>query len=179
MTEQRGREGLLRCSGLANSDDWSSALTCPVPLSAPTPPALHVFQTNAKVSELAAPPSLKLLQFNANVLELATAADHIKAQNRHFINFKRADWAAFIAECEAGIDGLPHPNFVYTVERAVRQLLLTAAGHHVPNGRIPLLRPNYPPEAVRLEREREREGEREVTYVRVMPMARVSANSMA
>ncbi|VDN25064.1 unnamed protein product [Dibothriocephalus latus] len=37
----------LRCSNLANSDDWSPAFTCPVALSAPTPPAFPVFHTNA------------------------------------------------------------------------------------------------------------------------------------
>ncbi|VDN13953.1 unnamed protein product [Dibothriocephalus latus] len=61
----------LRCSGLANSDNWSPAFTWPsfpVPLPVPTPPALPVLNINTQVSDLATPPGFKILQFNANGL---------------------------------------------------------------------------------------------------------------
>ncbi|VDN13338.1 unnamed protein product [Dibothriocephalus latus] len=87
--------------------------------------------------------------------KLATAADRIKAPNRHFINFNQAHWAAFTAEYEADIDLLPPSTYVHRAERALRQLLLETTSHHIPNGYIPLLRPNYPPETSRLERERD------------------------
>ncbi|VDN13090.1 unnamed protein product [Dibothriocephalus latus] len=81
---------------------------------------------------------------------------------RHFIIIKRADWAAFTAECEAGT-----PICVHTVEQAVIHLLLAAAGHHIPNVRIPILRPNYPHDASRLERERDEIRARDANDPRV------------
>ncbi|VDN20625.1 unnamed protein product [Dibothriocephalus latus] len=56
----------LRCSDLANPDDWSLAFACPrCPVSLPALPAFH---TNAQVFNLATPPSFKLLQFGINGL---------------------------------------------------------------------------------------------------------------
>ncbi|VDN14829.1 unnamed protein product [Dibothriocephalus latus] len=74
----------LRCSGLTNSADWSptfSCPSCPMLLSAPTPPVLPSFHTNAEVSDLTIPPDLKLLQFNANVSSLERKGDDIRVRD--------------------------------------------------------------------------------------------------
>ena len=62
--------------------------------------------------------------------------------NRTFINFRKANWEGFRED-------------IYRAEKLFRRAIISAAGRHIPQGRIKKEVPKFPSKAVKLSKKRE------------------------
>ena len=74
---------------------------------------------------------------------------------RTFINFLKADWIKFTEEIEEGFFSAVPPSGVAAGEKFLRDLVLRAARHHIPAGRIRHFTPSLSPESTALAAERD------------------------
>lgn len=92
------------------------------------------------------------------------------------MNLRKADWPAFAATCDQILAREHRPFCVHKGEANFRRALIAAAKRHIPAGRIPNPRPNFPSEASRLDKEREELRARDPTSPR---LAQLSARILA
>ena len=74
---------------------------------------------------------------------------------RTFKNFLKADWIKFTEEIEEGFFSAVPPSGVAAGEKFLRDLVLRAARHHIPAGRIRHFTPSLSPESTALAAERD------------------------
>ena len=79
----------------------------------------------------------------------------VRAPKRTFVNLSRADWDTFKQETEELFLSEEEPSDAHSGEKVFRKILNTASAHNIPSGRIPKAKPNIPPEASRLIKQRD------------------------
>ena len=89
------------------------------------------------------------------VITLQREFSKVSSARRTFINFSKADWDGFYTACEKGFSNAATPTDAVTGERQFRHILLRAASHFIPAGRIPHVRPEFPSDAAALADERD------------------------
>ena len=79
----------------------------------------------------------------------------VRAPKRTFVNLSRADWDTFKQETEELFLSEEEPSDTHSGEKVFRKILNTASAHNIPSGRIPKAKPNIPPAASRLIKQRD------------------------
>ena len=90
------------------------------------------------------------------VIHLEKSVEKLEADKRHFVNFNKADWQGFLGFCEERFASEPAPQDPFAGERVFSGIIRAAAKRHIPQGRIPSLRPNFPNSAATLADARDR-----------------------
>lgn len=88
------------------------------------------------------------------IISLPADQDMPPRATKSYTNFRKADWAVFIRECEAEFRSLPMPSSVGAGEKVFRDVLLKAAKHAIPAGYCRNYTPGMSKEAFVLLKER-------------------------
>ena len=88
-------------------------------------------------------------------VNISSGVKFIKAPNRTFINFKKADWNSFQDYIENQIDPEQEFSNPQQAEKFLRNVINTAAKIYIPSGRIPKLANSIPTEAAHLIKSRD------------------------
>ncbi|XP_073831662.1 uncharacterized protein [Musca autumnalis] len=89
------------------------------------------------------------------IVSISRPPDFITSERRTFVNHKKADWPSFREFTNHHFRELLNPSDVRVAERTFREIITAAAACHIPAGRIPEVRPNFPAEATGLANERD------------------------
>lgn len=92
------------------------------------------------------------------VISLGREVDITESEGRTFMNFLKADWEQFTAYTEKRFERIQrnrHAPGVHKCEKWFREVLTKATKQFIPSGRIPLIKPNFPSEAIRIAKERD------------------------
>ncbi|XP_073842224.1 uncharacterized protein [Musca autumnalis] len=89
------------------------------------------------------------------IVSISRPPDFITSERRTFVNHKKADWPSFREFTNHRFRELPNPSDVRVAEWTFRDIITAAAARHIPAGRIPEVRPNFPAEATGLANERD------------------------
>lgn len=89
------------------------------------------------------------------IVTLGRSVSKVESHKQTFVNFSKADWAAFEEFTEEKFSKQYLPLDTYNAEKVFSSVMKKAARRCIPSGRIPRIRPNFPTSAAILADERD------------------------
>ena len=90
------------------------------------------------------------------IIHVEKTVEMLQSEKKYFVNFRKADWPGFTSFCEEKFSKEPPPPNAVAGERVFSGIIRAAARRHIPQGRIPTVRPNFPNSAATLAKARDK-----------------------
>lgn len=88
-------------------------------------------------------------------MTISRSVEKVEAEKRNYINFNKADWAAFTGYSESCFENMEEPSNILKDENKFRTVLTEAKRRYIPAGYIPKIIPYFPNLAAQLTEERD------------------------
>ena len=78
------------------------------------------------------------------IITLSSTLKPVLSENRHFINFNKADWHSFQADIDQALENINIPTDVHKAEKIFRAIVNKSSRQNIPGGRIKEVIPEIP-----------------------------------